>query len=347
MESVSIEFTTRCNLRCVYCGVTQPGYKAQDLALENFDELIQDLKKRRTNWILVNGHGETTIAPDWHIYCQKLINAGFRLKIITNLSKKLSDEEIAILSQFNRIEISCDTVDSELHSFLRKGSKLEVIYQNMERILKEGSPYISWSCVVSNKNVYFLPEYVREATNRGVREFSFCNLVEYGGPVEHVSKVDDPQKALSAIKDARNLLDRNKIPYAFMEAITDSLKGSHGQKGHKYFTSLEPGQTRDCIEPWVFSQIAVNGEVRPCCHHRAIGTLTENSLHEILDGTKLKALKEGLLSGDLDQDCLECRAKGTILTSELKKKIPSPAFQLLKNIGFKFLRLLKKPEEKR
>jgi MoaA/NifB/PqqE/SkfB family radical SAM enzyme len=89
IRTASIEFTTRCNLRCVYCASVLPGYKGQDLNLAEFDQLIMDLKKRKVRTVLANGHGETTLVKDWHLYCGKLLDAGFRLHLITNSIQKI------------------------------------------------------------------------------------------------------------------------------------------------------------------------------------------------------------------------------------------------------------------
>ena len=342
MDTVSIEFTTRCNLRCVYCGSVKSGYKGQDFDLTNFGKIISELKKIRTTTILVNGHGETTIVNNWHTYCDELIDSGFRLKIITNLSKNFSPEEIKTLARFHRIDVSCDTVDPLLHAQLRKGSNLEVVLENLRKILKAGSPFIAWSCVVSNKNVYSLPEYVKAGAEKGVSHFSFCNLIDYGGAVQHVSKIDNPKQALAAIEEALNYLKVNKITYDFMDTITESLKNKHERIDHKYYTPLEKLQTRDCIEPWTFVQINSKGDILPCCNHSPIGSLNQGSLSRILDGEQMRDLRRGLLSGNLDNDCLRCYAKAPTSIENLKKKVPLQLGLYLRFLRFRVSAYLKR-----
>jgi radical SAM protein with 4Fe4S-binding SPASM domain len=332
-DRASIEFTNRCNLRCVYCASVLPGYQSQDLDLSNFDQIVRDLKKRKVRSILANGHGETTLVKNWHMHCMKLLDAGFEVGIITNLSKKLDPKEISVLARLNGIEISCDTVDPDLHAELRKGSDLEVIFSNMKRIRDEGTPRISWSCVVSNRNVYSLPEYVQHGTGIGVDHFVFCNLVDYGGSVQQVSKVDNPKRAISAIEEALNYLRDRSIPFHFNGAIMETLEGSHGQSITKCFSKVRIGQTRDCTDPWNYLQINSKGEVSPCCNHPSIGSLSEDSLQDILNNQKIKDLRKELLTGDLDPFCLECHARGIIPVLELRKKIPGTFSLRLKNLG--------------
>src|SRR5213079_2481089 len=37
-----LEFTSRCNLRCVYCAVSQPTYSGRDLEHEQLESIIAD-----------------------------------------------------------------------------------------------------------------------------------------------------------------------------------------------------------------------------------------------------------------------------------------------------------------
>ena len=85
-----IEFTTNCNLKCVYCASRQLGYKAMDLDLSRFDAILGDLKRRKVSLVSVHGHGETTTVNQWHDYCERLLDQGMRLDITTNLAKPLS-----------------------------------------------------------------------------------------------------------------------------------------------------------------------------------------------------------------------------------------------------------------
>ena len=127
---VHIEFTSRCNLRCVYCAASQPTYKGIDLDVKTIDSAIEALKKREIKVLSVNGHGETTLYKNWHLYCNKMLDAGIQLHIISNFAKEFSQDEIQTLSRFKSIEISCDTNDPELLKKLRRGIDLQTLGLN-------------------------------------------------------------------------------------------------------------------------------------------------------------------------------------------------------------------------
>ena len=131
---IHIEFTSKCNLRCIYCAINQNGYVFHSLSPETIEEIVQLIILRRVDVVSVNGHGETTTFPGWHRYCDKLIEHKIPLHIISNLTLSFSDEEIDTLSRFRDIEVSCDTADPELFARIRRGGTLKSLESNIRRI---------------------------------------------------------------------------------------------------------------------------------------------------------------------------------------------------------------------
>ncbi len=85
--------------------------------------------------------------------------------------------------------------------------------------------------------------------------------------------------------------------------------------------TVEPGHTRDCVDPWTYVEFLVTGEVRPCCARAPIGSLATASLSEILHGPAARALRYDLLSGALDRTCSACGLRGTIGVAAFQQKI--------------------------
>jgi MoaA/NifB/PqqE/SkfB family radical SAM enzyme len=232
-----VEFTSRCNLRCVYCGVSQPQYKSADLDEETIKKTIAILKKRNINVVCVNGHGETTIYKDWHRHCNQLLEAGTSLHIISNFAKEFSNEELKTLSRFKSIEISCDTCDPQLFKQLRRGADLKTICLNILRLRamctknRSRAPSISFSCVVSDQNIFQLPDYVLFGKTLGVNYFNFCNLSKYpdleGIPnPKHISQLPAELliKAEESLTKTFSLLQREKIDFHTQQGLLDTLK---------------------------------------------------------------------------------------------------------------------------
>jgi len=180
-----IEFTTKCNLRCVYCASLIPSYQGGDLEAAYLEDILRCLRQRKVLTVGVSGHGETTTVADWHKYCDKMLDDGFDLYLSTNLARELSDAEINTLSRFHIIQVSCDTADTQLFRKLRRGADFRTIVYNMGRIksrsiqLHRRAPVFWWHCVVSDQTVWKLEEHVAYGLAAGVRLFNFINLVAH------------------------------------------------------------------------------------------------------------------------------------------------------------------------
>lgn len=87
------------------------------------------------------------------------------------------------------------------------------------------------------------------------------------------------------------------------------------------FSEVPPGQTRDCTDPWNLTYVRADGSVRLCCWSREVGNLHEQSMDEIVQGEKARKMRGGLLTGDLDEDCVRCPARGVLTIAKLTHKV--------------------------
>ncbi|HEY6843545.1 MAG TPA: radical SAM protein, partial [Thermoanaerobaculia bacterium] len=207
-DTVFLELTSRCNLRCVYCAVSQPTYHGIDLPLKGFDNFLEQMRARGVRTVVVNGHGESTIIKEWETYADRLADAGFRLHITTNLAKRLTDAEIAALSRFERILVSIDTIDPELLAQLRRGARLDMILANIAAIQsfansRRRNAQIAISCTVGDLSAPGILDMVDAMLERGIRWFRFGDLAEYTPIADvkwmhHVSSL--PPDALATVR---------------------------------------------------------------------------------------------------------------------------------------------------
>ncbi len=351
-DLVIIECTTKCNLRCVYCTVSQPENKGkgQNIEEKKLDKLLTMFSKRRPGRIVVNGHGETTIYPGWQNWCKRLIEGGHSVTIISNFAKKYSHHEIEVLSHFSVIEISCDTADPELFAKLRRGARFDQMVDNITKIRafarseNRSGPIFSWSCVVSDKNVFGLISYVEKAAALKIKNINLCNLIkpkEQEGllKVNHVVELPKDKLRLaayhisSAYKLAKskgiNMVSPDELQNTIIEKIeTDNDSSVSNDSGMaaasgRYHSSRPHGYTRDCLDPWRMFSVRASGEIGTCCGGLgSITTLKEfDSLDSMLNSANFKKVRNELLSGDLRQECQDCSNHGWILPEKLAAKV--------------------------
>ena len=79
--------------------------------------------------------------------------------------------------------------------------------------------------------------------------------------------------------------------------------------------------TRDCVDPWAYVEVRVNGDVAPCCVRGPVGNLAEATLPQILSGEPVRRLRAALLTGDLDSICAGCRQTAPTAPQHLQQKV--------------------------
>lgn len=345
-DTVFIELTTRCNLRCVYCAVSQPTYRGIDLALEGFENFVEQMKARRVRHVNLNGHGESTIIRDWEAYADRLADAGFGLSITTNLAKRLKPEEVATLSRFDRILVSIDTVDGDLLARLRRGSNLERILENIQLVLDFASlrgrePEIAVSCTVGDLTAAGVADLAETLLRHGVRVFRFGDLSEYGAiegvlRMRHVSHL--PAEARPAVREAFEIALERIAEAGGVAEVDASLRSwldentersvhseaRHAAAGDKtvWADEVGHGMTRDCLDPWKLAFVQSDAAVRPCCFfEEQLGTLATTELDQIVEGDAFRALRTELLTGNLRPNCRNCQSRALIDVESFKEKV--------------------------
>jgi hypothetical protein len=239
-DVANIEFTSRCNLRCVYCPVSQPGYDGRDMETDDFDAILNTLRARKIQRIMVSGHGETTLISGWHHRIVQLAKNGFELNIITNFARLLSDDELAAMARISMITVSVDTHRPELLRQIRRRVSLGNILINMTATVAKAAelglppPTFAWSCVVSDKVAPDIVDYTRFGLACGVRVYQLCNLTKYpdvddAENVEHVIMLSD-EKLKKFAKDLEEMHDLIKaaggslnVPAGLPDSVKDEL----------------------------------------------------------------------------------------------------------------------------
>lgn len=347
-EMVFIELTSRCNLRCVYCAVSQPTYRGIDLALDGFENFVEQMKERSVKLVNLNGHGESTIIKHWEAYADRLADAGFRLHITTNLAKRLKPEEVAAFSRFERILVSIDTVDPELLANLRRGANLETILENIRSILEFAgrrgrNPEIAVSFTVGDLSAPGVEELVDVLLPIGVRTFRFGDLIEYA-PIEstlrmrHISALPGQdhrpvrqafERALEKIEQSGGRAVVDASLRAWLNDETESTvhaESRHSGIGDKSVWADEVGEglTRDCLDPWNLAFVQADATVRPCCFfEEKLGSLAEGTLEEIVEGEAFHELRRELLTGRLRPNCRSCQSRALIDVRSFAEKLAS------------------------
>jgi uncharacterized protein YlaN (UPF0358 family) len=248
---------------------------------------------------------------------------------------------------------------------LRRGAKLETLIDNLKNLQEIGIknnlrlPEISFSCVISDKNIFQLKDYVDFAIKLGIKHFNFCNLTKYpdiknGINPRHITEmpIESIKKAYQILSDTFVFFEKSGIEYNLQQGLIDTIKNkienfnsdllSNNEISEnkipnepanepesiiketikKYYIKRKISQTRDCLDPWSFILIQSNCDVSPCCWHPPIGSISKGqSIDAVFNNQRIQILRQNLITGKLSENCLQCPAKGWISTWDLKKRV--------------------------
>lgn len=91
--------------------------------------------------------------------------------------------------------------------------------------------------------------------------------------------------------------------------------------GVKTVREPQPGETRDCLDPWKMAFVHADGAVTLCCWSRPVGNVKQAPLQEILHNEASVALRRGLLEGALPADCVQCPARMLTPVADFRRKV--------------------------
>lgn len=208
-----------------------------DLDQTPLDRIIDDLKQIGNKQIVLHGHGETTIVPQWDQYAKVFLDNGFELITCTNLAKTFTEQEIEILSKFISITVSIDTFDEQKFSELRRGGQLSKLVYNMTRInaarIKNNSHgNWGWSCVITKETLDDLIDLISSGLSLGVKIFSLCNLTKINDvSLTHLAELDKKEalEAKQKLRQAQKLCMKNNAYFDMKGGLIESLNEACNQ----------------------------------------------------------------------------------------------------------------------
>ena len=302
----------RCNCRCVMCDIwkreTNEQIRAQDL--ERHDNSLKALGVRQ---VVLTG-GEPLLHNDLSALCNFFRDRQIHLTLLTTgllLHKRA--EEVAAL--FDDIIVSLDG-PPEIHDFIRRVSGAYNLLHKGIAAVRHHNPSLPITCrtTVQKANHRYLRQTVDAARALGLDSISFL-------AADLTSEAFNRPLLWPAEKQGEIALNLEEIK-ALEEEIEQLILQYEAGINHKFI--LEPAaklrkiarrfrehlgqltpQAPTCNAPWVSAVVEVDGSVRPCFFHRAIGNITSSTLEEVINGEAAQEFRESL---DMENDatCRRC-----------------------------------------
>lgn len=319
LDVVGVEFTSVCNLRCLYCNVSEPGFQGRHTDARLLNKAHGLVAEEKPRWMNFTGIGELTTMPNWREAVTPFMGVPSMTKALTtNLQKLMDDDEIAALATFDQISISIDTADAQLLRQIRRNADLRNITTNLTRLRAHAikhnrrPPSLRFNVVMTTRNAAALVDLAAYAVACGVDDLLLIDLNDRDffnqeDAVGHVSRLDDQQFAAFSreLQRARDLLAAHKkavILSGDLESYVKARQSGQAARG------LAPGQTRLCSHLWNYAVVKEDGRLSHCCANiLSTDSLQSTSFAELMDTDTLRAYRRGLIQGqDLPPSCINC-----------------------------------------
>ena len=287
---------------------TNEQIRAQDL--ERHHNCLKTLGVRQ---VVLTG-GEPLLHNDLSALCNFFRDRQIHLTLLTTgllLHKRA--EEVAAL--FDDIIVSLDG-PPEIHDSIRRVSGAYNLLHKGIAAVRHHNPSLPITCrtTIQKANHRYLRQTVDAARALGLDSISFlaADLTSEAfnrpllWPAEKQGEIALNLEELKALEEEIEQLIlqyQAGIDHKFILEPAAKLR-KIARRFREHLGQLTP-QAPTCNAPWVSAVVELDGSVRPCFFHRAIGNITSATLEEVINGEAAQEFRESL---DMENDatCRRC-----------------------------------------
>jgi len=287
-HTVYIEITNHCNYRCIMCPNTQLPHRTRRKGFMSFDlyKKIIDEIADKVYHIYLHGFGEPLLHPKFLEFLQYAKEVGVRrISFLTNgslLTDYLARKLVEI--GVHSVAISFEGITKQTHESIDVGSKFERDLENIKRLIYYRRKFKSLEPIIIINSVLVRGSEDEEEIRQFWKNFGvdYINIQYY-------------RRFYKEMEDLR----------------------------HPSYSEVIIGR-KVCTLPAIQLMIYWNGQCAPCCNDYfgdlIIGDVNCESIKEIWNGEKIKAIRDKLLKKDYSNlICNDCPESKIVKIIKLKK----------------------------
>ena len=285
--SVELTLTNACNMNCVYCSDAMLRAKqgmTEQVSLEDFKQLFDDLAKGGTKGVVLEGGGEPTLYSHFDEVVDYARVVGLAVGLITNGSKRLNEDT---LGKFEWIRVSLDASTPAEYKAVKKVDFYEKVIDNIAHYSKY-CPTVGVGYVVTSQNISQIEPLVMRLRELGA---SYIQL----RPVVDCEELYPKDVDLSYLK----FYMTKEFGVQVDGMVENAYRGNHGLP---------------CYASSITSIISGDGSVYICGRLniydwlKPIGNIREKCFHEIWEGEERRRQTEMISDADFcKRNCPQCR----------------------------------------
>ncbi len=254
LKSVQIEPTTYCNLKCAGCNRTYRESKetldVKHMPLETFRAIIDNLPPGEICWL--NGYGEPTLNTDLPEFVQIAKTKFDQVYCISNALTRgpefYRELEAAGLGE---LHLSVDSLNPEMADLVRFGTDTEKLRRRLREIRAAISLDIIINVVVSDKNMFDVPNTLSHLNEIGGFRVGFA---DFGAFAEEGYDYGDWFTNWDTKMTFNQMIEPLTEKFTNVSFINTRFKLRRRKRN-----------AQRCDRPFLHPAVTVDGFLTPCC----------------------------------------------------------------------------------
>jgi radical SAM protein with 4Fe4S-binding SPASM domain len=314
-----LETTNRCNLLCTTCPRTYEELEPPaDMSWDLFRSIVDQLPN--LSRAVLHGVGEPMLVKNLPRMVRYLKDRGTYVLFNTNGTVLTEKSGRALIeAELDELRVSLDAANAESFKAIRGKNYFNRILRNVRafRDLQEREghikPRVSAWLTGMRETVEQLPDFVRVASNAGVKEVYLQRLVFF--EENAIGKARPDQTLYEQLSREETRYIESAAALAASLGLTFSASGAASEPGMSLRRHDDGSPWSLCRRPWTVMYITANGRALPCCiapfsqrgyENYTLGDATQQTLREIWSGAAYQSFRRTLHSNEPPPTCANC-----------------------------------------
>jgi len=300
-ETVHVDLSNACNLRCIGCWNYSPllreprpaEWKRQMADADRVRALLAEVRALQGERVIFSGSGDPGTHPRLYDLIACAADAGLKVTLISNLT--LLDPRRLLDAGARTFLVNVWAATPETYAATHPGQKPEAFAALAEKLRALRSRNVALVFVVCRQNVHEVAAVAEFAASVGARRIQY-KLASTGGGTDAIAlTAAERAGVLAGAGELRERLERAGVG-ANLDVFFERLRGAP-----------EESAVPACYAGWYYSRVYVDGRVFLCCKHETeVGDLRRASFREIWLGERYQALRRRLRAGEWLPCCAQC-----------------------------------------
>lgn len=307
-RNLIVTLTKKCNLNCEMCFQDRSDWELPRKTLNEVISFFPYLER------IVWQGGEVFLLD----YFRDIVEQACRypnLRQVITTNGLLIDKDWADTLVNNNVDItfSIDSLTKEVYEKLRKGGKFDELIKNLEYFTEVRRKAVSdintnLHVVVMKSNYRQLEDFVDFAKKY---EFRYLALLPIGGEFDSPENIfyNKDQEALQYIREVLPAIKEKAMEYGLMLENRLPVKIDKDIAVVEDSRAIAPEPVKNkmlCHLPWIQVYLEHDGTIRPDCNcmpHEIIGHISENSLEEVWNNSRMQEYRKRILLNNYQGLC--------------------------------------------